>query len=90
MNNDDPVFTSLKVWRGYTRIGYWKKVFASLKMNLLVISDRKNGPTRYRILVRLLKIKALKKTQFSITYGLKTLFFKAKNKTAQQKWVKLL
>ena len=59
-------------------------------MNLLIITDRQHGPTRYRILVRLLKIKALKKDQFSITYGLKTIFFKAKNKKAQQKWVCVL
>lgn len=77
----------LHVWKGYTRFGYWSRMYASLNQNFLVISESPEGSVRYRILLRLLKIKRHKREQFSITYGLKTLYFKCLNRALRDQWV---
>lgn len=78
---------TLHVWKGYARLGYWKRVTVSLKKNCLIVTETSEATVRYRILLRLLTIKPLKKNQFSITCGLKTLFFRCGGPTQRDQWV---
>jgi hypothetical protein len=78
---------SLHVWKGYSRLGYWKRVSVSLKKTCLIVTETSEGAVRYRILLRLLTIKPLKKNQFSITCGLKTLYFRCAGTAQRNAWV---
>lgn len=90
MENDIQKNQKLKVWKGYSKFGYWKTVRVSLKRNILTILDYKNESVKYRVPIRFLKMKSLAHSQFSITYGLKTIDLKAANKKLKQNWIKEL
>lgn len=80
----------LQIWRGYSKIGFWKSMFVRLENKVLYFSDKNKQSCKFQIYIKLLKVKKVGKFQFTIHNGISVIFFKTPNKTKQTEWVDTL
>jgi hypothetical protein len=81
---------TLKIWRGYKRLGFWRTYHVVLRDNTLVFSADAHSPPRFQIYIKLLKVRKMKATQFSIHNGISVIFFKTSDTDTLTKWVETL
>ena len=80
----------LKIWRGYSKIGFWKCMFVRLENKVLYFSDKNKQNCKFQIYIKLLKVKKVGKFQFTIHNGINVIFFKTTSQAKQAEWVETL
>lgn len=81
---EDPV----KMWKGYSYVGYWMEAYLTLDEKYLIVSRKKGKANWFQVNLKILETKeGRKKRDFGLQIGFKTLHFRADSRQTKQKWI---